>query len=73
MATGFHQMEIEEDDQHVTLFITPFGLYQWKLMRMGLWNAQGAVRRLMELVFTGLNYEVVLVSFDNVLTTLHES
>ena len=40
LATGFHQMEIEED-QHLTSFITPFGLYQWKRMPMGLCNAHG--------------------------------
>ena len=30
LATGYRQMEIEEEDQHLTSFITPFGLYQWK-------------------------------------------
>ena len=42
LATGFHQMEIEEEDQHLTSFITPIGLYQRKRMPMGLCNATGA-------------------------------
>ena len=32
LCSGFHQMEIEEEYQHLTSFITPFGLYQWKRM-----------------------------------------
>ena len=35
LCSGFHQMEIEEEDQHLTAFITPFGLYKWKRMPMG--------------------------------------
>ena len=66
LATGFHQMEIEED-QHLTSFITPFGLYQWKRMPMGLFNAPGAFQRLMELVLTGLTYEIVLVYIDDII------
>ena len=58
-------MEIEEEDQHLTSFITPFGLYQWKRMPMGLCNAPGAFQRLMELVLTGLTYEIVLVYIDD--------
>ena len=53
-------MEIEED-QHFTSFITSFGLYQWRRMPMGLFNAPGDFQRLMELVLTGLTYEIVLV------------
>ena len=67
LATGFHQMEIEEEDQHLTSFITPFGLYQWKRMPMGLCNAPGAFQRLMELVLHGLTYDIVLVYIDDII------
>ena len=66
IATGFHQMETEEDP-HLTSFITPFGLYQWKRMPMGLCNAYGAFQRLMELVLTGLTYEILLVYIDGII------
>ena len=60
-------MEIEEEDQHLTSFITPFGLYQWKRMPMGLCNAPGAFQRLMELVLHGLTYDIVLVYIDDII------
>ena len=60
-------MEIEEEDQHLTSFITPIGLYQWKRMPMGLCNAPGAFQRLMEVVSTGLTYENVLVYMDDII------
>ena len=60
LCSGFHQMEIEEY-QHLTSFITPFGLYQWKRMPMGLCNARGAFQRLMEIVLSGLTYDIVFV------------
>ena len=67
LATGFHQMEIEEEDQYLTSFITPFGLFKWKRMPMGLCNAPGAFQRLMEIVLTGLTYDIVLVYIDDII------
>ena len=67
LCSGFHQMEIEEEDQHLTAFITPFGLYKWKRMPMGLCNAPGAFQRLMEIVLSGLTYELVLVYLDDII------
>ena len=67
LCSGFHQMEIEEEYQHLTSFITPFGLYQWKRMPMGLCNAPGAFQRLMEIVLSGLTYDIVLVYLDDII------
>ena len=75
LCSGFHQMEIDEEDRHLTSFITPFGLYQWKRMPMGLCNAPGAFQRLMEIVLSGLTYETVLVYLDDIIVfgrTFHE-
>ena len=67
LFSGFHQKDIEEEDQHLTSFITPFGLYHWKRMPMGLCNAPGAFQRLMEIVLSGLTYEIVLVYLDDII------
>ena len=67
LCSGFHQMEILKEDQHLTSFITLFGLYQWKRMPMGLCSAPGAFQRLMELVLLGLTYDKVLVYLDDII------
>ena len=64
LATGFHQMKIEEEDQRLASFITPFGFYQWKRMPMRLFDAPGTFQRLMELVLT---YKIVLVYIDDII------
>ena len=54
-------MALEEERQNVTAFITPFGLYKWKRLPMGLASAPRAFQSLMELIFAVLSYEVALV------------
>ena len=67
LCSGFHQMEIEEEDQHLTSFKTAFALYQWKKMPMGLCSAPGAFQRWMEIVLSGLIFEIVLVYLDDII------
>ena len=39
LASGYYQLRMHPDSSPVTSFPTPFGLYQWKVMPMGLTNA----------------------------------
>ena len=39
LASGYYQLEMEKDSRKCTAFPTPYGLYQWKVMPMGLTNA----------------------------------
>ena len=66
LASGYFQMEIE-DSQDLTAFITPFGLFKWLRMPMGLCNAPGAFQNLMELILSGLNYEICMVYLDDII------
>ena len=36
LEDGFHQMHLEESSRSLTAFITPFGVYEWKVLRMGV-------------------------------------
>ena len=39
LASGYYQLEMEQESRKYTAFPTPYGLYQWKVMPMGLTNA----------------------------------
>ena len=39
MTDSFFQMRMHPDDVPLTAVTTPFGLYEWLIMPMGLWNA----------------------------------
>ena len=67
LLSGYFQMTIEEESQNLTAFITPLGLYKWKRLPMGLASAPGAFQNLMELIFSGLSYEVALIYLDDVI------
>jgi len=47
-TSGFWQVELEESSRPLTAFATHRGLYQWKVMPMGLRNAPAVFNRLMQ-------------------------
>lgn len=38
LASGYHQVAVEEGDRHKTAFSTPFGLYEYLRMPFGVCN-----------------------------------
>jgi hypothetical protein len=49
--SGYHQIKMKESDQLVTSFITPFGMYCYVTMPLGLRNAGATYQRCMQHVF----------------------
>ena len=46
LEDGFHQMHLQPDSQPLTAFVTPWGLYEWTVLQMGLKTAPSAYQRL---------------------------
>ena len=67
LTSGYFQMALKDDSQNLTAFITPMGLYKGKRLPMGLASAPVAFQNLMELVFSGLSYDVALVYLDDMI------
>ena len=60
-------MALEEENQNLTISITPLGLYKWKRLPMGLASAPTVVQNLTEIIFAGLSYEVAVMFLDNII------
>jgi len=64
---GYWQTEIDERDRDKTAFVTRKGQWRFKVVSFGLANAPSQFARIMELVMSGLTYDVCLVYLDDIL------
>ncbi|GFV75756.1 retrovirus-related Pol polyprotein from transposon 17.6 [Trichonephila clavipes] len=55
LRSGYWQIEIDEADREKTAFITPEGLYEFKVMPFGLCNAPATFERMMDNLLRHLN------------------
>ena len=67
LASGFYQVAMHENDKHKTAFTTPFGLYEYNRMSMGLCNAPATFQRLMQTVMSDLLFKEVICYLDDLL------
>src|SRR5688572_29016332 len=67
LRSGYHQVAMDPKDADKTAFVTRRGIFRWKVMPFGLCNAPATFQRLMDIVLSGLNFEVCLVYLDDVI------
>jgi len=54
LASGFHQILMDQSDKYKTAFSTRYGHFEYNCMPFGLKNAPVTFQRLMDQVLTGL-------------------
>jgi hypothetical protein len=67
LASGYWQIKVKKEDQKKTAFITKFGIYEFKVMPFGLYNAPATFQRTIDKVLQGIKDKFVLVYLDNVI------
>jgi len=66
LSGAFHLLPIQKEaDRQKTAFATPSGLYQWKVLPMGLKNASAIFSQFMDTVLGSLKHECVLPYLDD--------
>ena len=67
LASGYWQIELEEDARKKSAFTTYNGLFEFIRMPFGLCNAPATFQRLMQRVLSGLEYKCCFIYLDDIL------
>ncbi|KAK9754547.1 Reverse transcriptase (RNA-dependent DNA polymerase) [Popillia japonica] len=75
LASGYHQIEVQEEDRHKTAFCTEIGQFEFKRLPFGLKNAGATFQRCMNFVLGDLLKDTCLVYLYDIIvysTSLQE-
>ena len=67
LKSGYWQIPMRDSDAAKTAFRTADGLFQFTVMPFGLRNAPATFQRLMDVVFSGLKWQGILVYLDDII------
>nr|XP_025888854.1 uncharacterized protein LOC104649327 [Solanum lycopersicum] len=70
---GYHQILMDEEDAEKTAFITPLGVYHYRVMLFGLKNAGATYMRAMTTIFHDMIHKEIEVYVDDVIIKSRES
>ena len=60
LTKGYHQMNLDTDSREYTAFTTPMGLYQWKVLPMGMKTSGAVFQQLMDSVLGIFSQKLLL-------------
>ncbi|RWS06308.1 Retrovirus-related Pol polyprotein from transposon 412-like protein, partial [Dinothrombium tinctorium] len=66
VTMGFYEIALDENSKEKSAFVTPFGLYQFNVMPMGLKNSPSSFQRTMNKVLKPLSNECVAAYVDDI-------
>ena len=75
LRQGYWQIRMHPDDKEKTAFVTPDGLYEFDRLPFGLSGAPATFDRALEIILSGLQYDICLCYFDDIIipsTTIKE-
>ncbi|GFV85105.1 retrovirus-related Pol polyprotein from transposon 297 [Trichonephila clavipes] len=67
LRSGYWQIEIDEADREKAAFITPEGLYEFKVMPFGLCNAPATFERMMDNLLRNFKWTMCLCYLDDII------
>ncbi|UYV69617.1 hypothetical protein LAZ67_6004101 [Cordylochernes scorpioides] len=67
LRSGYWQIEVDEAEREKTAFITPDGLYEFKVMPFGLCNAPATFERMMDTLLRALKWSMCLCYLDDII------
>ncbi|GFX55818.1 retrovirus-related Pol polyprotein from transposon 297 [Trichonephila clavipes] len=67
LRSGYWQIEIDEADREKTAFITPEGLYEFKVLPFGLCNAPATFERIMDNLLRHFKWTMCLCYLDDII------
>ncbi|GFU97604.1 retrovirus-related Pol polyprotein from transposon 297 [Trichonephila clavipes] len=67
LRSGYWQIEIDKADREKTAFITPEGLYEFKVMPFGLCNAPATFERMMDNLLRHFKWTMCLCYLDDII------
>ena len=63
--SGYNQIDVDPKDQEKTIFTCPFGVFAYRCMPFGLWNAPASFQRCMMAIFSDMVEKCIEVFMDD--------
>ena len=64
LTKGYHQLVLHPESKPITVFSSPDGLFQWKVLPLGMKTAGAVFQRIMDKVMGDLQPQCVSVYID---------